>query len=162
MCSRYERRGTPEVRDTMLHDADYSIIGSFGAELRGYVNYYALAHNVGKLYRLKWSMETAMLKTLANKHKRTVSKMARRYRTRVQTPTGMLTCFRAVIDRGEGHRPLVAQFGGFSIQRQNNAVLVDQRPPAAYIGGQELLKRLQADRCELRGSTAPVLIHHLR
>ena len=53
-------------------DADLSIIGRFGAELRGYVNYYLLAQNMGKLYRLKWTMETSMLKTLANKHKRRV------------------------------------------------------------------------------------------
>jgi group II intron reverse transcriptase/maturase len=161
-CSRYERRGNPDARASMLADDDFSIIGSFGAELRGYVNYYALAHNVGKLYRLKWCMETAMLKTLANKHKSSVMKMARKYRTRVQTPTGSLTCFQAVVDRGEGKRPLVAQFGGFSIHRRKDAVLVDQRPPAAYTKGEELLKRLQADMCELCGSTVRVEVHHLR
>src|SRR5438067_1627774 len=59
LCSRYERRGKPEARPHMLDDDDFSIIGRYGAELRGYVNYYALAHNVGKLYRLKWTMETS-------------------------------------------------------------------------------------------------------
>ena len=67
-----------------IDDDDFSIIGRYGAELRGYVNYYPLAHNVGKLYRLKWTMETSMLKTLANKHRSSVMKMARKYRARRQ------------------------------------------------------------------------------
>jgi hypothetical protein len=162
MCSRYEARGKPESRHNLLDDADFSIIGQYGAELRGYVNYYALAHNVGKLYRLKWTMETSMLKTLANKHKRTVTQMARKYRTQVSTPNGTLRCFQAVVEREEGKRPLVAQFGGFSIRRRQDAVLVDQRPPVARTRGTELLKRLQADACELCGSTIQVEVHHIR
>src|SRR3989442_208614 len=162
MCSRYERRGKPDSRTQFIDDDDFSIIGRYGAELRGYVNYYALAHNVGKLYRLKWSMETAMLKTLANKHKSSVTKMARRYRARISTPTGVLTCFQAAVSRGEGKHPLVARFGGFSIRRRKDAVLVDQRPPTAYTRGAELLKRLQADACERCGSRTRVEVHHLR
>ncbi len=121
-----------------------------------------LAHNVGKLYRLKWTMETSMLKTLANKHKSTVTQMAAKYRTRVTTPTGALTCFQAVVQREAGKKPLVAQFGGFAIRRRKDAILVDQRPPISYTKGSELLKRLQADACELCGSTIRVEVHHLR
>ena len=127
LCSRYERRGQPASRPDLLEDDDFTIIGRFGAELRGYVNYYLLAHNVGKLYRLKWVMETSMLKTLAHKHQSTVTTMARKYRTQTVTPTGRLTCFRVEVQRGEDKRPLVAQFGGFAIRRQKEATLIDQR-----------------------------------
>jgi group II intron reverse transcriptase/maturase len=162
ICSRYERRGKPDSRVQFIDDDDLSIIGRFGAELRGYVNYYLLAHNVGKLYRLKWTMETSMLKTLANKHKSTVTKMAAKYRRRVTTSGGVLTCFRAVVEREAGKKPLVAQFGGFAIRRRKDAILVDQRPPLSYAQGSELLKRLQADECELCGNTVRVEVHHLR
>jgi group II intron reverse transcriptase/maturase len=162
MCSRYERRGKPNSRTQFIDDADFSIIGRFGAELRGYVNYYLLAHNVGKLYRLKWTMETSMLKTLANKHKSTVMRMAAKYRSHVTTADGRLTCFRAVVEREVGKKPLVAQFGGFAIRRRKDAILIDQRPPVSYTKGSELLKRLQADTCELCGSTIRVEVHHLR
>jgi group II intron reverse transcriptase/maturase len=161
-CSRYERRGKPAVRPDMLDDEAFSIIGRYGAELRGYVNYYALAHSIGKLCRLKWSMETSMLMTLANKHKSTVTKMAKRYRSRVKTANGALACFQAVVEREGGKRPLVARFGGFSIRRRKDAVLVDERPPTSYAAGAELLKRLQADQCELCGSTSNIEVHHLR
>jgi hypothetical protein len=114
-------------------------VGRYGSELRGYVNYYTLAHNVGKLYRLKWAMETSMLKTLANKHKSTVTKMARKYRTSIATATGTLSCFRVVVERDGGKQPLIAQFGGFPIRRQRDAILSDQRPPMAYTRGTELI-----------------------
>ncbi len=161
-CSRYERRGKPMSRPDMLDDDDFSIIGRYGSELRGYVNYYLLAHNVGRLYRLKWTMETSMLKTLANRHKSSVMKMVRQYRTSITTPTGTLRCFQAMVERGEGKQPLVARFGGFAIRRRKDAVLVDQRPPTAYTKGAELLRRLQADECELCGSTLRVEVHHVR
>jgi hypothetical protein len=162
LCTRYERRGKPEARADMLDDDAFSIIGRYGAELRGYVGYYALAHNVGKLSRLKWAMETSLLKTLANKHKRTVTAMARRYRTKVATPDGPLTCFRAVVERGAGKLPLVAQFGGLALRRRKDAVLVDQRPPTAYTKGRELLQRFLAAECELCGSDLNVEVHHIR
>ena len=126
------------------------------------MNYYLLAHNVGKLYRLKWTMETSMLKTLANKHKSTVTQMAAKYRSHVTTPDGRLTRFRAVVEREVGKKPLVAQFGGFAIRRRKDAILVDQRSRVAYTKGSELLKRLQADECELCGSAVHVGVHHLR
>jgi hypothetical protein len=172
ICSRYERQGKPRARADMLDDTDFSIVGRYGAELRGYINYYTLAHNVGKLSRAKWAMETSMLKTLANKHKSTVTKMARKYRTKIATPTGRQRCFQVKVNRttskaeskGEGKErpPLVAQFGGFSIKRRKDAVLVDQQPPHAYTKGTELLKRLQANECELCGSTQQVEVHHIR
>src|SRR5205807_2597072 len=81
--------------------------------------------------------------------KSTVTRMAAKYRTRVTTPAGVLTCFEAVIEREVGKKPLVAQFGGFAIRRRKDAILVDQRPPLSYTKGSELLKRLQADACEL-------------
>jgi hypothetical protein len=162
LCTRYERRGKPEARADMLDDDAFSIIGRYGAELRGYAGYYALAHNVGKLSRLKWAMETSLLKTLANKHKRTVTAMARQYRTKVATPDGVLTCFQAIIERGAGKPPLVAQFGGISLRRRKDAILVDQRPPTAYTKGRELLQRFLAAECELCGSDLKVEVHHLR
>ncbi len=161
LCSRYERGGKPEARADMLDDTDFSIVGRYGAELRGYVNYYALAHNVSKLSRAKWAMETSMLKTLANKHKSTVTKMARKYRTKIETPTGKQRCFQVKENRGADKPPLIAQFGGFPLKRRKDAVLVDQQPPRAYSKGADLLKRLQADACELCGSTRQVEVHHI-
>jgi hypothetical protein len=146
----------------MRDAADFRSIGRYGMERRGYVNDDALAHHVGTRYRLKWTMEPSRLKTLANTHKSRVTKRARKDRATITTPTGVLTCLQAVVDRGEGKKPLVAQCGGFSIRRRKEAVLVDQPPPTAYTQGTELRTRLHAETCALCGSTRQVEVHHLR
>lgn len=59
---------------------DYTIVGQFGAQYRSIVQYYLLAGDVHRPHRLRWAMETSILKTLARKHRSTVSKMAARFK----------------------------------------------------------------------------------
>lgn len=105
-------------------------------------------------------METSLLKTLASKHRSTVSKMARKHRTTIKTPHGPRRCFEARVER-EGRKPLVARFGGIPLKRQRAAILTD-RQPNPVIARKELIKRLLAGKCELCGHAAPVEVHHTR
>src|SRR5204863_5413711 len=107
----YLARGKPACRNPLLREDDYTIIAKYGAEYRGIVQYYLLAGDVFRLHRLRWVMETSMLKTLAKKHGSTVSKMAARHKAKIETPHGLRTCFEATVAR-EGKKPLVARFGG--------------------------------------------------
>ena len=59
---------------------DYDIVKTYAAEYRGIVQYYLLAADVWRLNRLRWVAETSMLKTLAAKHKSTVSKAAAKHK----------------------------------------------------------------------------------
>ena len=61
-------RGKPERRTELINGDDLTIISTYGAEYRGLVQYYLLAGDVCRLNRLRWVMETSMLKTLAAKH----------------------------------------------------------------------------------------------
>jgi hypothetical protein len=47
-------------------------------------------------------METSLLKTLARKHRSTVSMMARKYKATIDTPQGPRVCFQTTVERGEG------------------------------------------------------------
>ena len=94
----------------------------YGAEYRGIVNYYRLAQDVWRLSALRWNAETSMLKTLAAKHKSTVTKTAARYKAKVITSDGPRTCFEARIRR-EGKPDLVARFGGIPLKRDRRAVI---------------------------------------
>ena len=98
----YLSRGKPACRNPMVNDSDYNIVARFGAEYRGVVQYYLLAGDVFRLHRLRWVMETSMLKTLARKHRSTVSKMAARHKAKVQTPHGLRTRFEASVERAAG------------------------------------------------------------
>jgi group II intron reverse transcriptase/maturase len=128
----YLTRGQPACRNRMVNEADYNIVGRFGAEYRGIVQYYLLAGDVFRLHRLRWVMETSMLKTLARKHGSTVSKMAARHRAKIETPHGLRTCFEATVAR-EGRKPLVARFGGIPLKRQKTAVLTTPPRPGPPI-----------------------------
>ena len=142
---------------------DYTIIGSYGVEYRGIVQYYLLAGDVWRLYRLHWVMLTSMLKTLAAKHRTTVTKMARTYKAVIDTPHGPRTCFQASVQRA-GRKPLVARFGGIPLQRQKTAVLADRQPipTTPHRKGTELVHRLRAGRCELCEQRANVQVHQVR
>src|SRR5205085_1999657 len=132
------------------------------SEYRGMVQYYLLAQNVSWFGKLLWIAETSLLKTLAGKHKSSVTAMARKYKATTETENGPRKCLRVVIGREKGKKPLVAQFGGIPLQRKRNAVLVDHSPQLFMRNRSELLQRVLADTCELCGSKEKVEVHHIR
>jgi len=122
----YMRLGKPEYRPRLMNLDDHVIISTYGAEYRGFVQYYLLAGDVWRLHRLHWGMLTSMLKTLAAKHRSTVTKMARKYQATIDTPHGPRRCFQTSVER-EGRKPLVARFGGIPLRWQRKAILNDRQ-----------------------------------
>ena len=116
-CAPYRRRGKPWHRSRLQNLDDYDIVRVYGAEYRGVVNYYLLASDVWRLHALRWNAETSMLKTLAAKHQSSVTKMAARYKAKIETPYGLRTCFEARVER-EGKKDLVARFGGIPLDAE--------------------------------------------
>jgi hypothetical protein len=148
-CAPYLKLGKPECRPQLMNLDDHQIISIDGAEYRGLVQYYLLASDVHRLSRVHWVMLTSMLKTLAAKHRTTVTKMARKYQARIDTAHGRRSSFQASVER-DGRKPLVARFGGIPLTRQKKAVLHDHQPAPLTTRrkGKELIHRLRAGRCE--------------
>jgi hypothetical protein len=90
-CAPYRRRGKPWHRPGLQNLNDHNIVQIYGAEYRGIVNYYRLAQDVWRLGALRWNAETSMLKTLAAKHRSSVTKMAARHKAKIETSDGMRT-----------------------------------------------------------------------
>jgi hypothetical protein len=160
-CVPYLRAGKPAHRNDLVNCDDYEIVNVYGSRYRGIVQYYLLAHDVYRLTRLRWVMETSMLKTLAAKHRSTVSKMAAKHKAKITTHRGIRTCFEARVPRGN-QKPLVARFGGIPLARQKDAVIVDRAPSQIIYPRRELVKRLLKGRCELCHSADPVQVHQIR
>lgn len=160
-CAPYRCHGKPWHRPALQNLDDYEIVQTFAAEYRGIVGYYRLAGDVWRLTDLEWHAKTSMLKTLAAKYQSTVSKMAAKYKAKIETRYGLRTCFEA-----RAHRPgkpdLVARFGGIPLIRDKNAVIIDRVPPAAPHPRKELIHRLLTRRCELCGDPGAVLVHQVR
>jgi group II intron reverse transcriptase/maturase len=160
---RLMKGGKVVHRPELLRDDDLTIISLYQSEWRGLVNYYLMAHNLsarlGKVFR---AMVVSLCKTLAAKHRLTVTQVFRQYRGEVETKYGPLKTIRATKPR-PGKKPLMAEFGGLPLRRQERPLVTSD--PLIYTEwnrGTELVKRLEADRCELCGSEDRIQVHHIR
>jgi group II intron reverse transcriptase/maturase len=163
-CAKYMKNGKPIHRPEMLRDSDFTIVSNYQSEFRGIVQYYQLALNVSWFNKLRWVMESSLLRTLANRHKTTTTVIAAKYKTSTQSENGPRKCVEVRIDR-ENKKPLIARFGGISLVRKSHAVLNDILPPNQKVGRNELLTRLLADECEIckaDGETVNIEVHHIR
>ena len=112
------------------------------------MNYYLLAQDVWRLNTLRWNAVTSMLKTMAAKHHSTVTKMAARYKAKIETSNGLRTCFEARKHR-KGKQDLVARFGGIPLKQDKRAVIRDPAPVKVPYPRKELIRRLRTRECEL-------------
>ena len=128
---------------------------------RGLMQYYRLAINIAWFNKLHYVMRSSLLKTLAYKHKTSVSQMVKKYQTDIETPYGKMKCLEVRIERGE-KKPLVARFGGIPWRRQEKAILYDINPQFVVTPRNELVKRLLQDTCEICGSGETIQVHHIR
>jgi len=159
-CQRYKRHGKAIHRAEVMQENDYTIVLTYQLEYRGIANYYRLAYNMTSLHKLKWIMETSLLKTLAAKHKASVSKMVKKYRAEQVVNDRRYKILQVTIPR-QDKKPLVATWGGIPLTWDMQAALEDQ-PPKIWRGvndRSELEQRLLADICELCGSTDNIEIH---
>ena len=159
-CARYRQHGKPWHRSRLQNLDDYDIVRTYGAEYRGVVSYYLLAQDVWRLGTLHWHAVTSMLKTLAAKHRSTVTKMAARHRAKIETRDGPRTCFEARKHR-EGKKDLVARFGGIILRQDRRAVIRDPAPAPVPYPRKELITRLRRRECELCETGTTVAVHQV-
>jgi group II intron reverse transcriptase/maturase len=160
-CALYMQAGKPTHRVELTHDQDYTIVSNYQNEYRGFVQYYQLAENIAWLKKLRWVMETSLLKTLANKHKTSVQRVTQKHRSKVQTEHGPQKCLKAILPR-EGRKPLVTCFGGIPLRRKKDAILKDQPTYRLAPARSEIAQRLLAQECEACGATEKLEVHHVR
>ncbi len=160
-CQPYLRNGKPIHRPERQANSDYSIMADYQQEYRGIVQYYLLATNVNDLGKLRWVMETSLLKTLAAKYRTGMAAILSKYLATTVGPDGKTRrCLAARLER-KGKPPRVAQFGGIPLQRQPAVILADRLPrQAPYYT--ELEQRVRADECEVCGSNQHIEVHHIR
>ncbi len=159
-CARYRQHGKPWHRPRLQNLDDYDIVRIYGAEYAGVVNYYLLAQDVWRLHTLHWHALTSMLKTLAARHRSSVTKMAARHQAKVTTSDGPRTCFEARLRR-EGKRDLIARFGGIILRQDRRAVITDPAPVPVHPPRRELIHRLRRRWCELCEHGATVAVHQV-
>jgi group II intron reverse transcriptase/maturase len=161
--ARYKQDGKPIHRPELLSESDFAIVEQYGAEYRGIVQYYALATNRHWLNHLHWVMRTSLLKTLAVKHKTSVSKMAVRYAAEFYHRGQTNKCLEVIQER-EGREPLTARFGGLTLSPEPAWLIADMSldQDRMYNKRSELLARLLANECTFCQSRVNIEVHHVR
>lgn len=130
-------------RPFLSHCSDVEIALQYSAEMRGFAQYYALANNyTSALGRLRFVWIQSFLKTMANKHQTSMQKVATQLNR-----GGYLT----VRETGKDGRR--REYKLFKLKDVKCKVVFDPEvdtPPLTfkYTSGSELLRRLNADKCE--------------
>jgi len=160
ISKRYGNYNTGKTRhkQDLVNLSDAEIILAYNAELRGWANYYALALNakrdMNKLAYLWWQ---SLLKTLARKHKTTVNKTAKR----LKTDDGY-----ALIVKGEKKTRVIRVFRLKDLKPptlKDSHVDIQPNVFALTLSRSELIRRLNAERCEYCGTVeGPFEVHHIR
>lgn len=146
----------PVHRASLLRLTDLEIVSAYNAELRGICNYYGIASNFYKLCFFSYLMEYSCLKTLAAKHKCTISKIVAKFKDGngewgipYETKSGMKRCYFAKYSDCKGKAE--------PTDTVCNAVVEYGYSRSA------LEQRLKAKFCELCGTTESDCfeIHHV-
>jgi group II intron reverse transcriptase/maturase len=159
---QFMRRNRASHRPEMIYESDYSIIFRYQSHWRGFLNYYLMAKDVCKRLRpVFYTMRTSLLRTLAAKHRSTVSQMVKQFTVRVEDDRGWHNVLQVSVTR-PGKKDLVATFGGLPIHWQKEVATCDPSCIMTWCSRTELVERLLADKCELCGCTTKCEVHHIR
>jgi group II intron reverse transcriptase/maturase len=147
-------------RPALLRLSDAEIVSAYNAEMRGLAQFYALAYGAqsGQMHKLHFLWRGSVLKTLAHKHKSTVTKTVHvlkdgdRLGVRFEDAKGRTRLIRVWELRDLTRSPQV--FGK----------LDDSTPPWHLLKSRtELIARFNAKVCEHCGTIdQPVEVHHVR
>jgi len=145
-------------RKELIQQSDAEIITVFNGELRGLMNYYALAFNVKThMHKLHYIWERSLLKSLANKHKTSMNKIIKR----LKTEEGLVL---TVQDKEKTRVIKVFRPKDLKPVASHNAKV--DRPPNILmltLCRSELIRRLNASKYEYcETTTGPFEVHHIR
>jgi group II intron reverse transcriptase/maturase len=143
-------------RPALSHLSDAEITLHYSAEMRGLAQYYALADNFATLGKLRILWIRSYLKTMANKYKTSVQKVA----TMLNRGAHM-----AVRETVKGKTKEVKLFQLKSVKRKTAFDEDVDKVPLTYkySNGSELLRRMSANKCEYCEKEGGYFeVHHIR
>ena len=164
LAARYQRNGKPIHEAGLLAFSDGQIIDVYQQRFRGIAEYYKYAVDRGALGKLKYVMEVALTKTLANKFKQTVPWVYRQYGGKRTVDGKSYKVLKVEVTTDKGTH--VIYWGGIPLK-----VVKPGREPiddnietknVTLSSRTDLIQRLKANECEICGSTDRCEVHHVR
>ncbi len=135
---------------------DLEILNHYNGLIRGYYNYFSLANNIYILGQFQFIFEESFIKTMTCKYKSTKGKMFKKYKINKK-----ITVY---YKNSKGQKiPVELYHDGFKKKQINKENDIDITfNPMKYATRTKLTQRLQANKCELCGTTEePFEVHHI-
>lgn len=142
-------------RTRLIDNDDLEILDTFNAEIRGFHNYYSIAHNSAALHSFRYIMEYSMYKTFANKYRISVRKVIAKFRFNKD--------FAVFFTNKQGEKKM-RTFYKTSFKRKTMPLIdCDTFPNIRLLSNTtSLIDRLKACLCELCGKNENLEMHHVR
>ena len=164
LCKRYLRGDKPIHEAALLEYSDAEIVNVYQQRYRGVAQYYKYATDRNVLGKLKYVMEVALTKTLANKFKSTVARMYQQYAGK-QTVDGKVYKVLVVhVQTDKGTRSIYWGAIPLKVVKPGTEPIDDNigRRNSPISSRTDLIQRLKANECEICGSTDRCEVHHVR
>ncbi|MCI0713719.1 MAG: maturase [Chloroflexi bacterium] len=161
-AKRYLRDGKIVGDGTLLHYSDAHIIETYQQRFSGIAEYYKYATNRSQLNRLQYIMQQSLVKTLASKFKLSAKQVYKKYSGRKVVDHHLYRTLQVEIPTGEASRLIYWGAIPLRVVPIGMKTINDQPKFEGALAKTDLIQRLQANRCELCGSTTDVEVHHIR
>lgn len=161
---RYKRKGKIVGEGALIDFSDAHIINTYQSRFRGLAEYYKYAADRHRLHSLKYVMEIALTKTLAQKYRTSVKHIYRKYHNRQVIEGHEWRTLQVEVPTKQG--TVCIYWGAIPLKtiKFDHTDKIDDRTRQDVYKWirSDLIVRLQADTCELCGSTEHVEVHHIR
>ncbi len=164
LMKSYQRNGKPVHETGLLAFSDAQIIDIYQRRFLGLAQFYKYAVDRGRLSQLKYVMEVALTKTLACKFKSKVTHIYQKYGRKRAFNGYIYKTLEVEVPTKTGVRNIFWGAISLKVVKTGNQPIVDNRGPYAFlsVSHTDLIKRLQANQCEICGSQEPCEVHHIR
>jgi len=164
LSARYLRDGKPIHEAGLLAYSDAEIINVYQQRFRGLAEYYKYATDRSALGKLKYVMEVALTKTLAHKFKMSVAQVYQKYNGTRAVDGYTYKVLIVEVPTENGTRYIY--WGGVPLKVvKPGSEPIDDNIGRRYVplsSRTDLIQRLQANECEVCGSTDRCEVHHIR
>ncbi len=160
---RYMANGKAIHRTELIRSSVAEIIQQYQTEYRGIVNYYKYAEDIHVLNSLMYIMEQSLVKTIASKLKISVSKVYRRFRSKVEVEGRTYQTLEVSVETDKGTQ--IFRWGGIPLRRKHGKFKVTLKDAIHYYkwsDRSDLLTRIRSCTCEICGRDGDVEVHHIR
>jgi group II intron reverse transcriptase/maturase len=162
-AQRYMRNGKATHEAGLLYYSDAEIIEVYQQRFRGIAEYFKYAVDRHRLSKLKYVMEVALTKTLANKFKTSVARIYRRYSGTRTVDGYTYKTLQVEIPTKKGMRCIYWGAIPLTVVKPGTEPIDDQirRRNWPLSTRTDLVQRLLASKCEVCGSEENCDVHHI-